>query len=254
MLDFSTNAVGNSGGFADDGASEILAPGPGVAKPKRWKQVQGSRFGATIVGRDANENILVVGFGVFDENVEVAIFAEDAGVEQFEFRFRAAAALIFVHQPAVRKFGLRILIQILHVAVRWCGIEIEIIFFDVFSVIAFVAGEAKNTFFEDWVAAVPKGERETDHLMAIAEAGDAIFSPAICARTGMIVGKKFPCCPARTVIFADSAPLPLGEVRPPTLPIAISGSVGGRTSRSGNGALSAKITVRAVQHGNFFPT
>jgi len=37
------------------------------------------------VRRDTNKNILVVGFGVFDENVEVAIFAEDAGVEEFEF-------------------------------------------------------------------------------------------------------------------------------------------------------------------------
>ena len=105
--------------------------------------------------RDANENILVVGFGVFDENVEVAIFAEDAGVEEFEFWLRATAALIFFHQPSVRKFSLRILIQILHVTMRWRGVEIKIIFFDVLAVIAFVAREAKNTFFEDWVAAIP---------------------------------------------------------------------------------------------------
>ncbi len=203
MLEFSTNAVGNSGGFAA-GQPEMIF---------------------TENETDTNENILVVGFGVFDENVEVAIFAEDAGVEEFEFGLRATAALIFVHEPAVRKFGLRILIQILHVAVRWRGVEIKIIFFDVLAVIAFVACEAKNTFFEDWVAAIPKGERKADHLMAIAEASDAIFSPAVCARTSVIVGKKLPCRTARTVILADGAPLPLGKVRPPTLPIALSGAI-----------------------------
>src|SRR5437762_5063734 len=32
------------------------------------------------------------------------------------------------------------------------------------------------------------------------------------------------------------------------------GNVGGPTFPSGNGALSARITVRAVQHGSFLPT
>jgi len=48
MLDFSTNAVGNVGGLADDGASKILAPGPGVCETKAL----GASVGEQVRGRD----------------------------------------------------------------------------------------------------------------------------------------------------------------------------------------------------------
>src|SRR2546428_8271892 len=58
--------------------------------------------------------------------------------------------------------------------------------------------------------------------MTVADPTEAVFSPAVGARTRVVVRKKFPGCSARTVIFADRSPLPLGEVGPPALPVLLS--------------------------------
>src|SRR2546426_7941148 len=55
--------------------------------------------------------------------------------------------------------------------------------------------------------------------MAVAHAGNAVFAPAVGARARMIVRKVFPSRSIRAVVLADCAPLPLGEVRSPALPM-----------------------------------
>src|SRR5260370_37765504 len=55
--------------------------------------------------------------------------------------------------------------------------------------------------------------------MAVADAGNAVLAPAVGARARMVVRKVFPRRSVRAVILADCAPLPLGEVRSPALPM-----------------------------------
>src|SRR5712691_860297 len=55
--------------------------------------------------------------------------------------------------------------------------------------------------------------------MAVADAGNAVLAPAVGARARMVVRKVFPSRSIRAVILADCAPLPLGEVRSPALPM-----------------------------------
>src|SRR5215470_5930367 len=133
----------------------------------------------TIVRSNSNENVFVFRLCVFNKNVEVAILVEDSCIEEFELGLRAATALVFIHKPAVRKFGLRIFVQRFHVAMSRRGIEVEVILLYVFAVIAFVACKPKNALLQDGIAAIPKSEREADHLMAIADTGDSVFSPAV---------------------------------------------------------------------------
>src|SRR5713101_3105832 len=90
--------------------------------------------------------------------------------------------------------------------------------------IALGACKAEETLFEDGIAPVPKHQPETHHLVAVADASNAIFSPAIGARARMIVRKEFPSRAAGAVIFAYGSPLAFGEIGSPALPIFFSGA------------------------------
>jgi len=102
---------------------------------------------------------------------------------------------------------------------RGSRIEIEVIFFYVFAVIAFGPGKSEQTLLEDDVAAIPQRQREANSLVAITDPADAVFSPAIGARTRMLMRKIFPGRSVRTVILPDRTPLPLAQIRSPALPV-----------------------------------
>src|SRR2546429_7011969 len=91
----------------------------------------------------------------------------------------------------------------------------------ILAVIALIPGQAKQAFLEDGIAPVPERERETHHLMAVADSADAVFAPAIRARARMVVRDMFPRGAVPAVIFANRAPLALGKVRSPALPILL---------------------------------
>src|SRR6266496_4975930 len=94
----------------------------------------------SIANSDLDQEILRSVLGVLHEYVKVAITLEDAGVEQLILHVAPVAALIGVDQVAVGKGSLRIFVQVLHVGVSGGAIQIEVIFLDVFPVIAFAVG------------------------------------------------------------------------------------------------------------------
>src|ERR1041385_6220881 len=98
-------------------------------------------------------------------------------------------------------------------------VEVEIVFFYVLAVIALVARQAEDSFFQDGISLVPQCYCETDHLLAVADAGQPIFIPAIGAGTSLVVREVFPSVSVRTVVFAHGAPRALAEVGPPALPV-----------------------------------
>ena len=88
-------------------------------------------------------------------------------------------------------FGLRILIHIsCRRALEWS--PDRSILLHVFAVIAFFTVQAEQALFQDPVAAVPKRQRKTKTLVAIADSGQPIFIPPIGARTGVLMRKIFP--------------------------------------------------------------
>ena len=56
------------------------------------------------------------------------------------------------------------------------GVEIEIVLFHVFAVITLRVGKAEEPFLEDWVLAVPKGQREAELLFVIGNVCQAVLS------------------------------------------------------------------------------
>jgi hypothetical protein len=118
---------------------------------------------------------------------------------------------------------LRILVEHLQVGVSRSGVEVVVEFLDVFAVVALGVGEAEEAFFKDGIFFVPEGEGEAEALLAIAEAGEAIFAPAVGAAAGVVVGEVFPGVAVWGVVFADGAPLAFGEVRTPAAPFGFGG-------------------------------
>ena len=59
------------------------------------------------------------------------------------------------------------------------AVEVEVIFLDVFAVIAFVTGQAENALFQNWVALVPQRESKAEELSAVADASETVLVPPI---------------------------------------------------------------------------
>src|SRR6266567_2866956 len=167
---------------------------------------------------DLDQDILRSVLGVLHEYVKVAIPLEDAGVQQLILHVAPVAAPIGLDQVAVREGLLRILVQVLHVGVSGGAIQIKVIFFDVFPMIALTVCEAEHPFLQNGILAVPHSQSEAQQLFVIADTGQAVFTPVIGSRSRLVVTKVAPGISILAVVLANRAPLALAKVRAPLLP------------------------------------
>ena len=144
---------------------------------------------------------------------------EHAGIHQLIFRRVLVTATVLLHELPVGKCLLWIFVEILHVGMGGRRIEIKIVFLDVLTVIPFYTAQAEGALFQDGIAAVPEGHRKADHLVAVANAGKAVFIPAIRLRARLAMGKILPGGAMRTVVLTHGPPGPLAQVRAPALPM-----------------------------------
>src|ERR1041385_6970834 len=92
------------------------------------------------------------------------------------------------------------------------AVEIEVILLHVLAMIAFAVGQTEEALFKDGVLPVPQRQREAELLLVIGNPCQAIFSPAIGARAGLIVCKVIPCIASLAVILAYRSPLSFTQV------------------------------------------
>jgi hypothetical protein len=59
------------------------------------------------------------------------------------------------------------------------AVEIEVILLDILAVIAFAAGQAKESLLENGIAPIPQRQRKTEALLVIGKASESIFSPSV---------------------------------------------------------------------------
>ena len=156
--------------------------------------------------------------GVLDEDVEVAVLGEDAGVDQLELGILLAAAAVLLDQSAVGELRLRILVEHLHVRVRRRRVEVEVVLLHVLAVVALVAGEAEQALLEDRVAPVPERQGEAQVLRRVADAGEAVLVPAVDPRARVVVREVVPGGAVRAVVLAHGAPGPFAQSTAPTAP------------------------------------
>jgi hypothetical protein len=189
-----------------------------ASAPGRAKQLQRGRHRAAVVGGDEHQHVVRGGLGVLNDDVEIPVVVEHAGVEQLVLHVELAAARVGGGEIVVWKCRLRILVEALHVGMRRRAVEVEPILLDVLAVVALTVREPEHPLLEDRVRAIPEGERQTQPLTVIADPRDAVLAPAIGARSGVIVREVVPRVAAGAVVLADRAPLPLAQIRAPRLP------------------------------------
>src|SRR4029077_11384419 len=102
-----------------------------------------SRIGPAINDGDARQNVIHVLLSPFNENIEVAVFAENSRIDQLILKLRAAARPGDLNHRLIREFELRVLVQVLHVRMRGDVVEIEVILLDVLAMVALVSAEAE---------------------------------------------------------------------------------------------------------------
>src|ERR1700730_13043325 len=111
-----------------------------------------------------------------------------------------------------------ILIQHFHIGMGWCAVEVIIIFFYVFTMIALVSCKPEISFLQQRIFFIPKGYGKTKKLFFIANSADAFFAPAISLAPGHIVSERFPGSSFDAVVFPHSAPLAIRNIRSPFFP------------------------------------
>src|SRR5262252_2949825 len=97
-------------------------------------------------------------------------------------------------------------------------VEVKIVFFDVFSVVAFAVGQAEEPFLQNGIFSVPEGKRKTEPLLFVGQTSQTILAPTIGPRAGMVVRKVIPGISPFAVILTDRSPLTLAQIGPPALP------------------------------------
>src|ERR1700733_6013771 len=122
-------------------------PRPWVAEPQLRKQVQFSRLSAAIVNGYLDQDVIRGSVEILDENVPVAIFIENSGIDQFELIVLKTAVAILMQQLRVWVCSLGVLIKHFEIGMVWRGVEVEIVFLDVFIVVALAVGKAEQSLF-----------------------------------------------------------------------------------------------------------
>src|ERR671923_1685136 len=104
---------------------------------------------STIRNRQANQNVILRSLGVFGEHIEVTMLIKNTRIDQFELWRTQAAPAILLDQPGVRIFGLRILVQRLHVRMRRRRVEIVVELLYVLAVVAFRSRQTEESLFQN---------------------------------------------------------------------------------------------------------
>ena len=128
---------------------------PVIPKPERRQEVQFGRLRSPVGRRDPHQDVFRTGLGVLHEDVEVAVVIEDAGIEQLVLHLLAITPPVRLHQVGVGKGRLGIFVEVFHIGMGRCAVEIEVVLLDVLPMVAFAVGQAEEPLLEDRVLAVP---------------------------------------------------------------------------------------------------
>ena len=93
------------------------------------------RFRTTIAHLDAYADVLRARLGILDENVKIPLGIEDARIEHSYSPDHGAASTL-LDELLIGIGLLGIFIEILHIGMRWRGVEVEVVLFHILAMIA----------------------------------------------------------------------------------------------------------------------
>src|SRR5262249_33458562 len=154
----------------------------------------------------ADQDVSAIGFGIFDDHVEIAIVLEDACIDEFILEILKSPARILLDQILVREARLGIFVDHLHIAVSRRAVYIELIFLDILAMIALRAGQAEHALLENRIVPIAQRQREAHILGAVADSSQTVLVPAIGAAAGVVVREIRPGAAILAVVFAHGSP------------------------------------------------
>jgi len=132
--------------------------------------------------------IVRIALRVVDADVPIAVFVEDACVEKLVLHVEPAPAPVLLDQVFVWEGSLRIHILPAEPGRGGGGVDVPPVLLGVLAVVALDAGEAEYALLQDGVDAVPERKGQAETLLLVADAGEAVLSPAVCSRARLDVG------------------------------------------------------------------
>src|ERR1700722_15035448 len=96
---------------------------------------------------DFDAGILRGSLGILNENVEIFTLVENTRINEFIFGIKWGSSPIFFFEFLIRKFLLRIFVEVFHVGMGRCRIEVVITFLDIFAMVAFPSIQSKQPLF-----------------------------------------------------------------------------------------------------------
>jgi hypothetical protein len=130
----------------------------------------------------------------------------------------AGTPAVRLDQVVVRISLLRIFVEVLHVGMGWCAIQVEVVLLYIFAVIPFAVRQPEETLLENGVLAVPEREGEAKPLLVVRDPGQTVLTPAVGTRTRLVMAEVVPGVTIVTVVFANRPPLSLAKVGSPFFP------------------------------------
>ncbi len=197
----------------------VVVPAPRVAVPDVRQHMYGRRVRPSVRDGDPEKDVLGRRLRPLDRDVEVARVLEDAGIDDLELGLEPAARRIAAQELLVRVRALRVLVEHSLVRTRWQRILEPVELLHVLAMVALGVREAEEPFLQDRVGTIPQCHRQAEHLLAVAEAADAVLSPPVCAAARMVVREVVPRGPICAVVLAHRAPLAVADVRTPSPPV-----------------------------------
>ena len=205
----------------DRGTRGIVAPRPGVAEKQLRDHMDLRRLRTAVHHLDAQGRLIVLALGVGDPDLKKAVLVEDSRIEQLVLGIELGAEGVGAHQVGVGISALRIRIHHAVPRVARQRIDMPPEFLGILAVIAFSVGEAEEALLENAVLAVPHCDRETEDLVLVAPAKEAILAPSVGAAARVVVGERLPRRAVGRVILANRAPLSAGDIGSPCAPVVI---------------------------------
>src|SRR5579863_6930612 len=109
----------------------------------------------------------------------VTVAVEYARVEKLIFGIELAPPAVLRPEVLIRKRGLRIVVAPAVPGVAGECVQVPPVFLDVLAVVGLGTSQAEHPLLEYGITAVPQREPQAHPLLDVAEAGHAVFSPAV---------------------------------------------------------------------------
>jgi len=202
----------------DAGLPVVATPSPGVAEPQLRHQVEGRRVRSVVRCGDTDHDVRRCRLGVRHNDVEEPVLGEDPRVAELELVLGSRPFGVLGDQLVVRKCRLRIPVEVLPERVGGRGVKVPPVLLDVLPVVALRVGQPEQPLLEPVVVAVPHRDREVEEPEPVAEPGDPVLAPAVCASVRLVEGEVRPCVTVGGVVLANRPPLAPRDVRTPEPP------------------------------------